>query len=162
MNVLVAMDGSKYGRWALNWVAKLPFVEPAQVMVLHVLDSAKLRLPFRTKLETQRVEAHSARILKEATRQLASLKLTGTVRKEQGAVGTTSTSTRTPSSSPPPLVPPPAYMTVRCSMRCCATRRQAAKKCGQIAPTAQTNRSKASREVGTRARFMNVHIATNR
>ena len=28
MNVLVATDGSKYGRWALNWVAKLPFVEP--------------------------------------------------------------------------------------------------------------------------------------
>ena len=27
MNVLVATDGSKYGRWGLNWVAKLPFVE---------------------------------------------------------------------------------------------------------------------------------------
>ncbi|MEP6932694.1 MAG: hypothetical protein ABI988_01920, partial [Nitrospirota bacterium] len=24
MNVLVATDGSKYGRWALNWVGKLP------------------------------------------------------------------------------------------------------------------------------------------
>ena len=28
MNVLVATDGSKYGQWGLNWVAKLPFVEP--------------------------------------------------------------------------------------------------------------------------------------
>ncbi len=43
MNVLVATDGSKYGRWGLNWVAKLPFVEPPQVTALHVLDSAWLR-----------------------------------------------------------------------------------------------------------------------
>ena len=28
MNVLVATDGSKYGRWAMNWVATLPLVEP--------------------------------------------------------------------------------------------------------------------------------------
>ena len=89
MNVLVAMDGSKYGQWGLNWVAKLPLVEPAQVMALHVLDNAKLRLPFRTKLEIQRVEARSARTLRKATEQLASLKLTGTARKEQGAVAPT-------------------------------------------------------------------------
>ena len=31
MNVLVATDGSKYGRWALNWVARLPLVEPPHV-----------------------------------------------------------------------------------------------------------------------------------
>jgi nucleotide-binding universal stress UspA family protein len=89
MNVLVATDGSKYGQWGLNWVAKLPFVEPAQVMALHVLDSAALRLPFRTKLEIQRVEARSARTLRKATQQLASLKLKGTARKEQGAVAPT-------------------------------------------------------------------------
>ena len=40
MNVLVATDGSKYGQWGLNWVAKLPFVEPPRVTVLHVLDGA--------------------------------------------------------------------------------------------------------------------------
>ena len=39
MNVLVATDGSKYGRWGLGWVAKLPLVESAQVLALHVLDS---------------------------------------------------------------------------------------------------------------------------
>jgi nucleotide-binding universal stress UspA family protein len=89
MNVVVAMDGSKYGRCALNWVAKLPFVEPPNVTALHVLDGATLRLPFRTKLEIQRVEARSARILMKATQQLASLKLTGTARKEQGPVATT-------------------------------------------------------------------------
>ncbi len=89
MKVLVATDGSKYGGWALNWVAKLPFVEPPTVMALHVLDHAKLLLPFRTKLETQRVEAHAARALKEITKQLRLLKLDGAARKEQGAVAQT-------------------------------------------------------------------------
>ena len=89
MNVLVATDGSKYGKWGLDWVATLPLVESPQVTALHVLDNARLLLPFRTKLETQRVEAHSARTLMKAAQQLASLKLAGTVRKEQGAVAPT-------------------------------------------------------------------------
>jgi nucleotide-binding universal stress UspA family protein len=89
MNVLVATDGSKYGQWALNWAAKLPFVKPPHVTALHVLDHAWLRLPFRTKVETQRVEARSERILKKVTEQLALLKLTGTACKEQGSVVTT-------------------------------------------------------------------------
>ena len=63
MNVLVATDGSKYGRWGLNWAATLPFVEPPQVTALHVLDGAVLRLPFRTKLEIQRIKARSARTI---------------------------------------------------------------------------------------------------
>ena len=86
MNVLVATDGSKYGQWGLNWVAKLPFVKPPLVTVLHVLDSAALRGPFRTRPEIQRIEASSARTLRKAKQQLASLKLKGIVRKEQGAV----------------------------------------------------------------------------
>ena len=86
MNVLVATDGSKYGQWALNWVAKLPFVEPPQLTALHVLDSAAFHLPFRTKLEIQRVEAHSVRTLRKTKQQLTSLKLKGTARKERGAV----------------------------------------------------------------------------
>ena len=97
MNVLVATDGSKYGGWGLNWVAKLPFVEPPRVTVLHVLDSAALRAPFLSQPviagneryiqeEIQRMEARSAKTLKEAKQQLAALKLKGTARKEQGAV----------------------------------------------------------------------------
>jgi nucleotide-binding universal stress UspA family protein len=78
-----------YGRWALNWVAKLPLIEPAKITALHVLDGAKFRLPFRTKLEVQRLEARSARTLKDATQQLASLKLDGMARKEIGAVAPT-------------------------------------------------------------------------
>jgi nucleotide-binding universal stress UspA family protein len=97
MNVLVATDGSKYGRWELNWVAKLPLVEPPRVTALYVLDIAALRAPFLAQPvmagneryiqeEIQRMEARSAKVLKEAKQQLASLKLTGTARKEQGAI----------------------------------------------------------------------------
>jgi nucleotide-binding universal stress UspA family protein len=97
MNVLVATDGSKYGRWGLGWVAKLPFVEPPRVTALYVLDLRTIRAlrePFLSQVEgerylqeeIQRLEARSAKALKEAKQQLASLKLKGTARKEQGAV----------------------------------------------------------------------------
>ncbi|MDN5942765.1 MAG: universal stress protein [Nitrospira sp.] len=100
MKVLVATDGSKYGQWGLNWVAKLPFVKPPRVTVLHVLDLRALRAPFLSQLVMagneryiqegiQRLEACSTRTLEEATQQLTSLKLTGTARKEQGAVAPT-------------------------------------------------------------------------
>ena len=100
MNVLVATDGSKYGRWGLDWVAMLPFVEPPRVTALYVLDLRALRGPrgpflsqadserYRQK-EIQRMEARSAKALKEANQQFASLKLKGTARKEQGAVAPT-------------------------------------------------------------------------
>ena len=97
MKVLVATDGSKYGRWGLNWVATLPFVKLPRVTVLHVLDIAALRAPFLSQPvmagieryiqeEIQRMEMHSTKTLKAAAQQLAAMKLKGTVRKEQGAV----------------------------------------------------------------------------
>jgi nucleotide-binding universal stress UspA family protein len=100
MKVLVATDGSKYGRWAMNWVAKLPLAEPATVTALHVVDITSLRAPFLAQPvmagteryiheEIQRMEAHSVKALKEAKQQLASLKLKGTACKEQGSVAST-------------------------------------------------------------------------
>jgi nucleotide-binding universal stress UspA family protein len=59
------------------------------VTALHVLDRAVHSLPFRTKLEMRRVEARSARTIAYTKKQLASLKLKGTVRREQGAVAPT-------------------------------------------------------------------------
>jgi nucleotide-binding universal stress UspA family protein len=78
-------------------VAKLPFVERPSVTALHVLDLSALRAPFLwqpvmagseryIKEEIQRMEARSVKTLKEATQQLAVLKLKGRVRKEQGAI----------------------------------------------------------------------------
>lgn len=100
MNVLVATDGSKFGRWGLNWVAKLPFVEPPKVTALHVIDVGSLRAPFLAQPvmagteryvqeEIQRMEERSAKTLKEAKQQLAALKLKGAARKEQGAIAPT-------------------------------------------------------------------------
>jgi nucleotide-binding universal stress UspA family protein len=97
MNVLVATDGSKYGRWALNWVAQLPFVEPPRVTVLHVLDLGAVRAPFLLQPamagseryiqeEIQRMETRSAMTITDTKKQLAALKLKGTVRKEHGAI----------------------------------------------------------------------------
>ena len=97
MNVLVATDGSKYGRWGLNWVATLPFVEPLRVTALHVLDSGALSAPFLAQPvmagteryiqeEIQRMEARSDKTITDTKKQLALLKLKGTVRKEQGAI----------------------------------------------------------------------------
>jgi nucleotide-binding universal stress UspA family protein len=97
MNVLVATDGSKYGRWAMNWVAALPLVEPPNVTALYVFDSVALRAPFLSQPvmtgnepyiqeEIKRLETRATKILKEATQQLASLKLKGTACKEQRAV----------------------------------------------------------------------------
>jgi nucleotide-binding universal stress UspA family protein len=81
-------------------VAQLPLVEPAKVRAWHVLDVAALRAPFLAQPamagiepyvqeEIKRMEARSAKTLQEATRQLASLKLAGTVRKAQGPVAPT-------------------------------------------------------------------------
>jgi nucleotide-binding universal stress UspA family protein len=97
MNVFVATDGSEYGRWALNWVAMLPFVESPQVTVLHVVDLSSLRAPFLPQPvvagnagyiqeEIERMEKHAAQIVTDTKQQLAELKLKGTVRKEHGAV----------------------------------------------------------------------------
>src|SRR6185503_13447767 len=98
MNVLVAMmDGSEYGRWALNWVAQLPFVERPRVTVVHVMDSTAFRAPFLplpvvasekayVQEEIDRMEARSAQIISAIKQQLAALKLKGTVIKEQGAI----------------------------------------------------------------------------
>ncbi len=88
MNVLVATDGSKYGRWELNWVATLPFIVPPRVTALHVLDIASLRAPFLAQPvmagneryiqeEIHRMEAHSIKTVQEAAQLLASLNLTG-------------------------------------------------------------------------------------
>jgi len=97
MNVLVATDGSKYGRWALEWVAQLPLVEPAKVLALHVLDIGAVRAPFRSQPamagsegyiqdEIRRMDTRSAKTITDAKKQLAALKLKGTVCKEQGAI----------------------------------------------------------------------------
>jgi nucleotide-binding universal stress UspA family protein len=100
MNVLVAVDGSQYGRWATQWVARMPFTSAPRVTALHVVDVAALRAPFMAqpmvagaepllREEVQRLEGLAKRVKAETQDLLASLELDGSVKVERGAVAAT-------------------------------------------------------------------------
>lgn len=100
MKVLAATDGSKYGRWAIEWLARAPFnIQPA-VRVLHVVDVAGLRAPFMIQpvivgterylqAEMKRMEMTAKATKKQSARLLASLGLSGTVVVDRGGVAAT-------------------------------------------------------------------------
>ena len=100
MNVLVATDGSKFGKWALGWIVQLPLVQAPTVKVLHIVDIAALRAPFimqpvvvgterYLKAEIARMEAHAKKAKQEATDMMKSLHLSGRVVIERGPVAAT-------------------------------------------------------------------------
>lgn len=100
MNVLVATDGSKFGKWALEWVSRLPFAQAPIVRGLHVVDVGALRDPFLTqpvvagnarylKTEIARMEAHAKKTKRETTHAMKSLHLKGRVVIERGPVAAT-------------------------------------------------------------------------
>jgi nucleotide-binding universal stress UspA family protein len=100
MNVLVATDGSKYGKWALEWVSQLPLAQAPTVKVLHVVDIGALRAPFMMqpvvvgterylKAEIARMEAQAKTTRQDAARMLKSLHLKGRVVMERGPVAAT-------------------------------------------------------------------------
>ena len=100
MQVLVATDGSKFGKWALEWVARLPLAEPPSVKVIHILDLGALRAPFMVQpvvAGTERyLKAEVAKFLKQAKRTkaeaaalLKSFRLNGRVVTERGPIAAT-------------------------------------------------------------------------
>lgn len=100
MNVLVATDGSKYGRWAIGWLGELPLAQKPHVTVLHVIDLGALRAPFMVQpvivgterylqAEIRRMEAQGKKIKQEAAKLLASLGLKGRAVVERGPVADT-------------------------------------------------------------------------
>jgi len=100
MNVLVATDGSKYGKWALEWVATLPLVQTPTVQVLHVVETGSLRAPLLVqpvvagnerfiREELRRMEERAASTLAQAKDQLRRLRLAGRVNSEQGTAAAT-------------------------------------------------------------------------
>ncbi len=100
MKVLVAVDGSKYGRWAVEWVAQLAFTSPPDVTALHVVDIVSVRAPFMVQPvvvgnerfiqdEIKRLEEQGKKIVAETQERLAALHLKGRVVKERGAVAST-------------------------------------------------------------------------
>lgn len=100
MKVLAATDGSKYGRWAIEWLGRLPFVTRPVVRVLHVIDVAALRAPFMIQpvivgterylqAELKRMEATAKATKEQSAALLTSLGLSGTVTVERGGVAAT-------------------------------------------------------------------------
>ncbi|HET6674631.1 MAG TPA: universal stress protein [Nitrospiraceae bacterium] len=100
MNILVAHDGSKHGKWAMEWLGRLPLAAQPAVTVLHVVDVASLRAPFMAQPvvwanervvqdEIKRLEARAKKTMAEAKKFMTATKLKGKVIKTQGPIGTT-------------------------------------------------------------------------
>jgi nucleotide-binding universal stress UspA family protein len=100
MKIIVAVDGSEYGRWAVEWAAKMPFASPAHVTALHVLDARSIRAPFMVqpvvagneqfiREEINRLEQRAKKVVEETKTLVSSLNLKGAVKMEQGAIAPT-------------------------------------------------------------------------
>ncbi len=100
MKIVLAVDGSKYGRWATEWIARMPFAKSPKVTAVHVVDVAALRAPFMVQpamlgyerflqAEARRLESRAKRVEGDTSTLLSSLKLNGTVAVEKGPVAPT-------------------------------------------------------------------------
>ena len=100
MKILAAHDGSRYGKWAMEWLGRLPLASPSDITVLHVVDVASVRAPFVVqpvvvgnerfiREEIDRLEKRANKTVAEAKQFLAAMKLKGKVLKERGAIGKT-------------------------------------------------------------------------
>lgn len=100
MKVLIATDGSKYGKWATEWAARMPFAGTPQFTLLHVADVEALRAPFMfqpvvignepfIQEEITRIEVRGKRTMAEAKAQVASLGMKAKLVMERGPVGPT-------------------------------------------------------------------------
>ena len=100
MKILAATDGSKYGRWAVEWSAQMPFTVKPTLRVLHVVDIAGLRAPFMIQpliagterylqTEIKRLEANAKVAKKEAESMVKASGLSGTVVVDRGGVAAT-------------------------------------------------------------------------
>lgn len=97
MKVLVAVDGSKYARWATEWVGQMPWTVPPEVTAVHVMDLGAVRAPFIMQpvvignepfiqREIQRTQERAQQVVSETTGLLSSLQLKGKVLTLKGAV----------------------------------------------------------------------------
>jgi nucleotide-binding universal stress UspA family protein len=100
MKVILAVDGSKSGRWATQWLGELPFATPPEVRAVHVVDLAALRTPFvmqpaigayeaLLQAEAKRLLARAKRVHADTETVLAAFKLKATVTVEKGPVALT-------------------------------------------------------------------------
>jgi nucleotide-binding universal stress UspA family protein len=96
MRIVIGVDGSKYGRWAAGWAARLPVAKPVRVTAVHAVDLTYLKAPFMhqyvvignepyLRAEVRRIEDLSKRVVRETRALLASLRLSGKAVCEKGA-----------------------------------------------------------------------------
>jgi nucleotide-binding universal stress UspA family protein len=100
MKIIIGVDGSKYGRWAAGWAARLPVATPVRVTAVPAVDLTYLKAPFMSqpvvignepflRAEVRRIEDLSRRVVRETRAMLSSLRLTGKVVCQKGAAATT-------------------------------------------------------------------------
>lgn len=97
MKIIAAYDGSKYGRWAIEWVEHLPLKAPSRLTVVHVVDPQWVPPPRVVqpavvgnqrfeRAEIQRLEKLTERLLTKAQKLSVVVSLGGKVIKERGAI----------------------------------------------------------------------------
>ena len=97
MKIVVAVDGSKYSKWAVEWVDRLPFATSRQVAAVHVVDDQSLHAPLTPQpvpvwnevfiqKEIKRRIAEGKRIAKSTRTLLTALRLKGKVTTTRGPV----------------------------------------------------------------------------
>lgn len=97
MKAVVGIDGSKYGEWAVEWLAELPFRTVPSVVGVHGLDLQSEPAPFLTHPSISGfepdageaahfLESRAKRVVAETQQRLKRLGLKGSVRVEHGAI----------------------------------------------------------------------------
>jgi nucleotide-binding universal stress UspA family protein len=100
MNIVLAVDGSKYSRWATDWVHELPLVRPGRVTAVHVVNVAALRAPFMVQptmigcegfiqAEAKRLETQAKQVATSTRKLLSWLRNGAKVMVKKGAVAPT-------------------------------------------------------------------------
>jgi nucleotide-binding universal stress UspA family protein len=97
MRIVVGVDGSRCGRWALQWIQRLPLRTAPRITAVHAVDLADLRAAFMPQPtvignqsfirdEVKRIENRAKQVVADTKRTLSSSGFTGTVRSERGSV----------------------------------------------------------------------------
>jgi nucleotide-binding universal stress UspA family protein len=100
MKIVIGVDGSKYGRWAAGWVARLPVSKPVRVTAVHAVDLTYLKAPFMhqyvvvgnepfLRSEVRRLEDLSRQVVRDTRALLATLRLSGKAVCEKGPAAAT-------------------------------------------------------------------------
>jgi nucleotide-binding universal stress UspA family protein len=97
MKAVVGIDGSKYGEWALEWVAKLPLKVAPSIVGVHGIDTQSMSSPLITHPSVSGrepdegeaihfLESRAKQVVVEAEQRMKALGLKGSVRVEKQSI----------------------------------------------------------------------------